>query len=670
VGLFASYSMQESYHKKASTAIFRSLEDISAEISRRLRADQQLILKLPQAAAMQQFMPVLAEARFSRRHLDYPSKLSILSQFLQQYQSVISSFDTFRILDNRGNTLLKIRSGEESLTRYDSFEPYAIMDKEMMQTEILQILADLPNEMVSFIELPQTREEMGQDNNIVIPDGIIPLNDQGNRVGYLAFSLRGVNIDQVLELAPRLYNGELMLAEINDNNPVRQGQILYNDKTFLRFAHLKSTIEKLQSLDNGVIWQAYQDYPYGSIANTQKTHHAFYIEYFPYPNSLVSWLIINQIEDTALSNPFERIRKGLWVLASLAVLSSIFLAHFAARAISTPIMKLAINLKTFADGKPALTIQSNITELQESSQSFNYMAKKLEQAQQKRIQAENLLIQNAKLASLGQMAAGIGHEINNPLNNIRSLSRLISRDLIQINAELNHPTVDKVTSLKSTNAGHSAAFIKKFDIMLEDIQSLDEEVIRASTIVQGVLSFSRQIPDNEFKPFYLVDLLKNIDSLVTQEAKRAQVQLIGIDNIMHYANIMIVGDKGKLQQALINILLNAIQASATLPKPYNITPTQTEQKKVTLSLQLNNPLSSPTIILTIRDQGSGIGADIMDKIFDPFFTSKAIGQGTGLGLSISLGIIQNHQGQLLINNVQQGEGVLVQIILPVVTHKS
>ncbi|MCP3852472.1 MAG: hypothetical protein GY694_19905, partial [Gammaproteobacteria bacterium] len=537
LGLFASYYVQNLYHEDATEDIQHSLENISVEISRSLREDQSLILKLPESLAMQQFLPVLDDARLSEQHIDYDSKLYILSHFLRQYQSVISSFDTFRILDVRGNTLLKIRSGLESLTRYEGFEPYAIMDKEVMKPEHLNLLMELPDKSVSFIELPQTRDEMGEERNIVIPDGVVPLNYKGVRVGYLAAAIKGEKIDQVLELAPRLYNGHLLIAEVDEENKVRNGQILYDDTTLLRFAHLKSTVENLKSLYEGVIWNAYEEAPYGSVANKAGNKHYYYIEYFPYPDSLTSWVIVNEIQNTAFSQPFDSIRKGIWVLALIAALSSLFLAHFASRAISTPIMHLAENLKVFADGKKAVAIETEIDEMKQSSESFLYMAEKLDQAQQERMNAEDRMIQSAKLASLGQMAAGIGHEINNPLNNIRSLSRLIHRDL-------GKTIKQAVNNDSETNIALVA--------VLEDIHSLDEEVLRASEIVQGVLSFSRQIPDKEYKPIKLSELLKDLEGIVKQEAKRGQVEILGIDEILQQDDIVILGDQGKLQQALVN----------------------------------------------------------------------------------------------------------------------
>ena len=655
LGLFATYYVQNLYLEDAAEDIQRSLENISAEITRSLQADQNLIVKLPESRAMKQFLPVLDAARLGERHIDYDSKIYILSQFLQQYQSVIALFDTFRVMDVRGNTLLKVRSSHESITRYEGFDPYEIMDKEVFLPEHIRLLSNLPLSSVSFIELPQTREEMGQDNNIVIPDGVIPLMYKGRRVGHLAVTISGGHIDQLLELAARRYNGQLLIAEIDEENKVRNGQILYNDKTLLRFEQLKSTVEKIQNLDDGLIWDAYQEQPYGSVANVSENKHYYYMEYFPYPDSLTSWIIVSEVQDSAFTSPFERIRTGIWVLASIAALSSLFLAHFASRAISTPIMRLAENLKTYADGKSPIAIKSNIDEMQESSESFTYMAQKLEQEQQERIKAEDMMIQSAKLASLGQLAAGIGHEINNPLNNIRSLSRLMRRDLENSLKKNTHKVV-------SSGNGSDKHFESMLESILDDLKSLDEEVIRASDIVQGVLSFARQIPDKEFIRINMVDLLKTLEGLVKQEARRAKVQLVGIDVIQQRGSVIIMGDQGKLQQALVNILLNAIHANAFANAFTGSDRNGKEQKSSQIELSLD--VSDQRMMLFIRDHGPGIDDYVIDRIFDPFFTTKDLGQGTGLGLSIALGIIQNHKGQLSIENAEH-DGAIVKIELPI-----
>ncbi|MCK5662038.1 MAG: hypothetical protein KAI17_01060, partial [Thiotrichaceae bacterium] len=175
LGLFATYYVQNLYHQDAMDDIQRNLENISAEVSRSLLADQNLILKLVESKAMQQFLPVLELSRQSLRHNEYDERLSVLRLFLKQYQSVIGLFDTFRIMDIRGNSLLKVKFDQEHMIHYEGVEPYLIMDKEIFIPEYMKLLSGLPLNNVSFIELPQTRDELGIEHNRVIPDAVVPL---------------------------------------------------------------------------------------------------------------------------------------------------------------------------------------------------------------------------------------------------------------------------------------------------------------------------------------------------------------------------------------------------------------------------------------------------------------------------------------------------------------
>ncbi|MCP3849476.1 MAG: GHKL domain-containing protein, partial [Gammaproteobacteria bacterium] len=149
-------------------------------------------------------------------------------------------------------------------------------------------------------------------------------------------------------------------------------------------------------------------------------------------------------------------------------------------------------------------------------------------------------------------------------------------------------------------------------------------------------------------------LLKDLEGIVKQEAKRGQVEILGIDEILQQDDIVILGDQGKLQQALVNILLNAIQASSG----------HLAREKSGSKIEISLKHCTDSMTLSIRDQGSGIDDTIKDQIFDPFFTTKPIGKGTGLGLSISLGIVQNHKGHLSIQNADDG-GAVVHIVLPI-----
>jgi two-component system NtrC family sensor kinase len=240
------------------------------------------------------------------------------------------------------------------------------------------------------------------------------------------------------------------------------------------------------------------------------------------------------------------------------------------------------------------------------------MADSLEHARVVKERAEKLILQSDKLASIGQLAAGIGHELNNPLGNILSYSKLLERELKDGDAQLRH-----------------------------DVESLREEALRASKIIKGVLNFARQVPPS-MTCFELRAWLGETLSLVTQAARDRGVQLV----CTMQDDLMVEGDQTQLQQALVNLLLNAIHASKT-------------GDIVTLSVSVSDSMFT----IQVDDTAGGMDEEILKKVFDPFFSTKAEGEGTGLGLSISLGIVERHGGQLLLANNDQG-GTSARMILP------
>ena len=217
------------------------------------------------------------------------------------------------------------------------------------------------------------------------------------------------------------------------------------------------------------------------------------------------------------------------------------------------------------------------------------------------------------------MAAGIGHEINNPLNNILSYSKLLTRNLEQM------ATLDTTAR----------------EQLLDDLQALREETLRASEIVKGILNFARQVPPR-YSRFQVQPWLEKTLKIVHQAARSRQVNLL-LEN--DYAGEL-EGDRGQLQQALVNLLLNAIQAS-----PANTT------------VSLTTHAADGRLIIKVCDEGTGISESSLDNIFDPFFTTKPEGEGSGLGLSISLGIVERHQGHLDIRNNPQ-RGVTARLSIP------
>ena len=283
--------------------------------------------------------------------------------------------------------------------------------------------------------------------------------------------------------------------------------------------------------------------------------------------------------------------------------------------------------------------------IEDKNTELNKLLVDLREAQQQLVMAE-------KMASLGQLTAGVAHEINNPINFVSANIKPLKEDLADIVECINrYESVIRENKLEELFSGVQQ-FKNKTDIAfsMKEIQDLlrgiEEGANRTSEIVKGLRNFSR-LDQNVVKK---ANLNEGIESTLTL---LHTVYKDRIEIIKDYGDIPEVEClPGQINQVLMNILSNAIQAIAE--KGEIFIKTREEESAVKIS---------------IRDTGGGMSDETKQKIFDPFFTTKEVGKGTGLGLSISYGIIEKHQGKIEVNSVQ-GKGTEFIITLPVHQNKN
>lgn len=266
-------------------------------------------------------------------------------------------------------------------------------------------------------------------------------------------------------------------------------------------------------------------------------------------------------------------------------------------------------------------ILSDKQEIRTAHDKLVYLNQNLEQIVKERTEAlyrtEKQIAQADKLASIGQLASGIAHEINNPLGIILGYTQLLIRN--------EPPDTERYSDLKT----------------------IEKHVQSCKAIVEGLLNFARaskSTPQNEF-----VHLHEIIDDVIqfTQHSQPSDI-LIETNYDLQLPRMYL--DEKKIRQVFINLIMNARHAVAQTKGRITISTQYDAQKK--------------QAITRIHDTGYGIEKHHLKHIFDPFFTTKPTGEGTGLGLSVSYGIIKNHGGDITVES-EPGKGSLFTVILPI-----
>lgn len=594
------------YRKNIDNDVYLNMENIAKELEFRLSYEREVILSLANSPAMKQFAPILRTAAEGDLHINYFEETERLNDFLAGFQHSVPGLDTVRVLDIDGHTLIKVRFGKQIPADFEGIADLPLAEEELVDTDFLSWMWQLPPHQLVYGSLPLSRRDFVSGHELSLMNAIVPVSVGSERViGFLTARAVGDQIDHILESLPRTNDIKLNIAELNPDTPQRHGMVLYSDELDIKFSQLLNPENRFDKYLNSELWQTIQHQRFGSYVNNENNRRYYFREFYPYSNQLVSWIMVLHLDNDAIAAPFQRIRLGLLAFAGLALGISLMLANIGARNIAEPITHFAGILKRYADGESKFSEHTSkgADELRQLDQSFHYLVDTLESTEQERDSAQKMMLQSAKLASIGEMAAGIGHEINNPLNNILSYTALIERDLPENSASIQ-----------------------------DDIQGLRKEAKRAGRIVKGILNFARQVPP-EYVEFDLHVWLKDTLLLIQAQAHKYNINIQLNDTL----NIFIHGDRNQLQQVLVNLLMNAIQASKT-------------GDSIVVSTQLENNF----LYIKVADQGSGIKDENKDKIFDPFFTTKNVGEGSGLGLSISIGIMQYHNGSLTLNNNAQG----------------
>ncbi len=298
------------------------------------------------------------------------------------------------------------------------------------------------------------------------------------------------------------------------------------------------------------------------------------------------------------------------------MITAFIISYFLSSSILRPIKNLIFASKQLAKGnlEYKVDIKSN-DEIKELGKTFNFMVSSIKERDERlRQRAQDEIMKSERLAMVGQLAAGVAHEINNPMGGILMFSRLLLR--------------------KAPTEG----------IIRENLERIEKDAKRCKTIVQGLLDFARE-REPKIETFQINNVLEQAINLFENQPLFHNIEIVR----QYQPDLPLTSaDPSQIQQVFVNIIKNAADA-------------MNGEGVLTLRTQLDE--TSDNIEISFIDTGIGISPEQLYHIFEPFFTTKEVGDGTGLGLSVSYGIIQRHGGTIKVSS-QVGEGSTFIVKLP------
>lgn len=324
----------------------------------------------------------------------------------------------------------------------------------------------------------------------------------------------------------------------------------------------------------------------------------------------------------------------LFLLLSLLIigLATYLVGRQIRRVALTPLERLESRLKPIAEGRfNHLQPPSSDREFITFTNALNRMLKELEMRQRRMVQSE-------KLASLGILASGVAHELNNPLSNISSSCQLLMEELTEADP----------------------------DQLNTWLRQIDAETERGRKIVRTLLDFGGQRVFRKHR-VGLLDLVGETQTIIGETLRHYSANL----SVNIPGDMTLEVDKQRIQQLFINLLQNALHAAGERTR-IQITATMCDKRTsmipdgavVAGNLNCINDHDSQFVEIIVADDGPGIPAETLCKVFDPFFTTSEPGQGVGLGLFIAQEIVREHDGCLAIVS-QPGRGTRVIVLLPI-----
>ncbi len=537
------------------------------------------------------------------------------------------SLDVFTLTDKNGRVIVRSRNPSVG---GDNQAHNELVSKVLSQKEAVAATAIVPREElvregadlaerahIEFIHTPKAKLslETEQTSGMMIKAAAPVFGYDGGLIGVLyGGNLLNRNYEIVDSIKQVVYHGVVYKGKDIGTATIFQGdlRISTNVKAEDGSRAIGTRISEEvyeRVLVKGLVW----------IDRAFVVNNWYITAYEPIKN--IEGKIIGVLYVGILEEKFMDIRKrtvAMFLGVTLAgMVIALIASSFLADGVLQPIKRLVFASGQWAKGDLEYQVKTaGKDEIAELTETFNLMASSLKE-RDKRLKeyTSQQIMKSERLATLGQLAAGVAHEINNPLGAVLMYTHLALEDL------------------------------KEENVLRKNLEKAVAEASRCKDIVKGLLDFSRQTePKVEDS-----DVNKTLERTLAIVENQALFQNVRITKVLCPSLPKVSMDVGQIQQVFTNIVLNAAEAM---------------EGKGELTLATRMTADNEHIEIEFSDIGCGIAAEYREKIFDPFFTTKEVGSGTGLGLAVSHGIISSHKGTIEVKS-ERGKGTTFFIRLPI-----
>ena len=585
---------------------------------------------------------LVASGTVIQRHLAAGNGSSLLA-YLDSIRKD-NSFDFLTLTDPKGRVSLWVAEPQGTMSDVSSISVVraALSGKVAAATEILpaEILHNTDPLLASRAYLPSEESPRGEPlDKRAGPSGLVMIASApvvGTDRRILGALYGGILLNQNFEIVDRMWK-VVFQGDRLDNHDIGVVTIFQND---MRVSTTAKTVGNVRWVGTPSPAEVREDVLgqghifHGRMLAAGDWYVSAYHPLRNYEGRIIGMLAVGRLESVYISTR-NRVILSFFGIATIGFIVILAVTYHEIGKVMLPVGKMVAATQSIAAGRFDQEVQSSPQhgEIALLADSFNTMLKslrqmrgdleewgrtleeKVKQRSEELFEMQARVAQSERLASLGILAAGVAHELNNPLGAIMALTGLTLEDL------------------------------KEGDPNRENLQEVVRQSERCRDIVKGLLQFSRHSKVNP----ELADLNKILHDTLSLVTKQAQFLNITVNINFDSQLPPVMADKSELEEVFMNILINAAQPM---------------QERGIITITTRHSATDNSVEVLISDTGCGVPPDKIDKLFHPFFTTKESGQGTGLGLSIAYGIITSHHGSISVES-EVGKGSTFKIRLPI-----